>query len=105
MPWIASGRSARRPQDRLHSPTQARTVDRGITKEQRLDLVEQRQREVRDHEPVGDHRGDVGEVVLETTLDLREGLRVEVEVAHRDAAFPQDEWAAVAPAGQLRWRR
>ncbi len=49
---------------------------------------------------IAQHPTDVPQILVVTALDLREGLRVQVVVPERDAAFTRDERASLPPPGQ-----
>lgn len=53
------------------------------------------------HQLVAQHRGHVLQVLLEAALDLRQSLRVEVELMDVDGTLPQDKRAALPPPWQL----
>ncbi len=73
-------------------------VDRRIAKELVADAVEQPECKARLHESGVDHGAHVLEILLEAALDLRQRLRVRIEMMHIERTFADHERAPLPPS-------
>ncbi len=83
----AQSLARRRAQNLLDLPPKCRRINRGVTIEQRLDVLEQPDRLGPVNEPTVDHLAHVREVQRMRAFDLRECLSVEVKVLEVNQAF------------------
>lgn len=77
-------------------------MDRGIAAESGLDACQEFEQAPGLDEAAAEHLLDVTHVLRMASLDLREGLRLEVVVVYRQLALLEREQTPILPAGHLR---
>jgi len=89
------------PKSRFNRPAERRRIDRRISVEPRLDLLEAVPQLLAVGQPPLNHLPDIDSILGMPALDLRERLGVEVVVVEGETALPGDESAPHLPAGKL----
>src|SRR5215218_796524 len=79
-----------------------RRIDPWVADQRGLDLGEQLLKAGRLDQAALDHRLHVRAIELEVALDLRQRLRVRIEVPDGHLSLPKHERAALSPPGKLR---
>src|SRR5207302_3662527 len=77
-------------------------VDGGIAIQLIFYFFEEREQSARYDESKTHHRGDVEQIFVMPSVEVRQRLRVEIKVVKRDDAYPTNELATVDPTAQRR---